>query len=81
MKKARKVTDCGSESPVAIYTLEGVATLLDVSTRTIQRYVASGQMPEPIRLKKNLWWLVADIKSWLEAGCPSAAKWRQLRGT
>ena len=44
-----------------------VATILNVSTRTVWRLVSSGDLPQPIRFGRNVRWRCSDIEAWIEA--------------
>jgi excisionase family DNA binding protein len=43
-----------------------VATILDISTRTVWRLVSSGELPQTIRFGRNVRWRVSDIEAWIE---------------
>lgn len=57
-----------------------IASLLDVSPRSVQRYIPQGKVPRPIRVGKGLRWRLNEILDWIAAGCPKAAEWQRLRG-
>jgi len=48
-----------------------VATLLGVSVRTVNRWVAEGELPPPIKTPGNgvRMWRRRDIEQWVDAGC------------
>ena len=52
--------------------VKAVALLLGgCSTRHVYRLADAGQMPRPVRLGSLVRWRLAELMSWLEAGCPS----------
>lgn len=53
-----------------LLTVDAVAALLSVSTRTVRRMADSGQMPRPVRLASLIRWRRDDVEQWLAAGCP-----------
>jgi excisionase family DNA binding protein len=64
-------------SGAALLTVDDVAALLNVSTRTVRRMADSGAMPRPVKLASLIRWRRDDIDAWVAAGCPSC---RQTRG-
>lgn len=67
-----------SAPAVALLSVDDVAALLAVSTRTIRRMADGGQMPRPVKLGSLVRWRRSDVDEWLAAGCPSC---RPTRGT
>jgi len=51
-----------------------VADLLACSVRHVYRLADSGRMPAPIKLGSLVRWHQAELKVWLEMGCPSMRK-------
>lgn len=43
-----------------------VATILNVSTRTVWRLVSAAELPQPIRFGGNVRWQLSDIEEWIE---------------
>lgn len=63
----RLLTATGGERAADMLTLEQVAARLQVSERTVERYVASGKLHAPVgegRLKR---WRVQDVRDFGEA--------------
>lgn len=54
-------------------TAEEIATLLNVSTRTVWRLDKAQKLPAalPLRRRRKKQWKESDIKKWLELGCPA----------
>jgi excisionase family DNA binding protein len=44
-----------------------VAEILSISTRSVWRLVASGELPQPIRFGRNVRWRLADVEAWIDA--------------
>ncbi|MBL8822294.1 MAG: AlpA family phage regulatory protein [Planctomycetia bacterium] len=53
-----------------LITVDEVAAMLSLSKRTIWRILSHGEMPEPIRLGKNVRWRLYEVQQWIVQGCP-----------
>ena len=52
--------------------LRTVAKMLSVSVRTVERMVASGHIPVPLRVGPRLLrWPYQVVVDWISMGCPS----------
>ena len=51
-----------------------VANLLGVSLRQVDRLVAAGLIPPPVRLGRSVRWVRATLDEWVRAGCPPAGE-------
>ncbi|KAA3637148.1 MAG: DNA-binding protein [Armatimonadetes bacterium] len=58
-------------APGRLVDIEEVAAELNLSSRTIRRLVADGEMPEPVRIGGSLRWDRVVLGRWIEAGCPT----------
>jgi prophage regulatory protein len=56
-----------------------VAKLLKVSARHVYRMEDTGAIPKAIRIGAAMRWSFDEIKKWIAAGCPSAAKSKSQR--
>jgi len=59
--------------------VQGVAQLLNCSTRHVYRLSDAGRMPTPIKLGALCRWSKSQIEDWISAGCPvfrNASNWR-----
>lgn len=56
----------------ALLSVDQVAALLQVSTRTVWRLLSSGELIEPVRMRGNTRWRREELESWIESGCPRA---------
>ena len=59
--------------PPPLLTVDDVANLLKVSTRTIWRMRSCCQLPKPIKVGGGVRWRQGDIESRIAQGCPAAA--------
>lgn len=52
---------------------------LAVSLRTFDRWMANGLVPKPIKRGRIVRWDPEIINAWIDAGCPSAEEFEQMR--
>ncbi len=69
-EKTTELTDGQLSQPLLVSIAE-VAQMLRASIRTIERMLATGEIPEPVRLRGSRRWRREDIVAWVDAGCPS----------
>lgn len=62
-----------------LLTRRDFAAWLRVSTRTLDRLRAGGQIPDPLAGPGLPRWDADDVAAWLKAGRPAADAWRRLR--
>jgi excisionase family DNA binding protein len=55
-----------------LLTADEVAAMLGVSERTLWRLLSAGKVPKPVRFGRNTRWRVAEVKEWIDRGCPVA---------
>ena len=55
----------------ALLDVEGVASLLNCSTRHLYRLADAGRMPRPVKLGSLVRWNRDTLETWLAEGCPS----------
>lgn len=58
-----------------LVTSDGLARLLQVSKRTLMRLRSSGKLPRPVQLGRLVRWRTAEVREWVEAGCPALSIW------
>lgn len=58
--------------PILI-TADDLAAMLKVSTRTLWRLLAKGELPEPVRIGGSTRWRLDDVQQWIDGGCPAVA--------
>jgi len=63
-----------AKNPSRLLTVEAVASMLDVSKRTVYRLSDAGRMPRPVKLGGAVRWDGTAISSWIAAGCPNVDK-------
>lgn len=59
--------------PAKLLDVQGVADLLNVSSRHVYRLADGGKMPRPIKLGAAVRWSRQTIENWIDAGCPNVA--------
>lgn len=57
-------------SEFVLITLEELAEVLHLSSRTLQRKLSAGELPTPIRIGRSIRWQLAVIHKWIQDGCP-----------
>jgi len=62
-----------------LMNVKEVAAMLHVSQRHLWRLKAAGKLPKPVRVGECVRWLLNDIETWLELGCPSQRKFENQR--
>ena len=60
-------------SPVML-DVQGLAGLLDCSTRHVRRLVDAGKCPQPVRLGGCVRWPRPAVEAWIADGCPNCRK-------
>ena len=56
-------------APVLI-DVSDLATMLNISTRTVWRLLSAGKMLAPIRIGGAVRWRYQEVHRWIEQGCP-----------
>lgn len=56
---------------VILLTDRQLALRLGVSRSFVWKLLASGRLPEPVRLGRAVRWRLRDLRCWEEAGCPA----------
>lgn len=64
-----------------LLSLRDLCKLLGRSSAALERDIACGRLPEPIRLGGARKWRKAEILAWVEAGCPCQKEWAAIRRT
>jgi predicted DNA-binding transcriptional regulator AlpA len=57
----------------------GAAKLAGVSRATWYRLHSSGRCPSPVRLGARVLWRLEELREWARAGCPSRARWEEMK--
>ncbi len=55
-----------------LISVDRVASLLDVSVRTVWRLRSCGQIPKPVKLGRSIRWNARELSEWIEKGCPKS---------
>jgi predicted DNA-binding transcriptional regulator AlpA len=43
---------------------------MQVSERTLWRLLSAGKVPQPVRIGRSTRWRYAEVREWIETGCP-----------
>lgn len=66
--------------PVMLSDVE-TARALNMSRERFLNFVGQGEMgPAPVYLYGDRYWLVSELRRWIEAGCPDHRTWYQIEG-
>jgi predicted DNA-binding transcriptional regulator AlpA len=68
-----------ADQDVLLTDIKGLETMLERDERSLWRDHAAGRLPRPIKLGKLTKWRVAEIREWVEAGCPDRKTWEGSR--
>lgn len=63
-----------SEVTTVLIPAGDVAAMLGVSERTLWRLLSAGKMPEPVRIGRSTRWRSAEVREWIERGCPGPGR-------
>ena len=53
-------------------TADEIATCLGISSRTVWRLKAKGDLPKSVKIGRAVRWRKSDILEWIEQGCPAS---------
>ena len=60
-------------------TKQDLARLLQVSSRTIDRRRAAGELLDPLGGSGHPRWSAEEVTAWIAAGCPKAEVWARSK--
>lgn len=60
-----------------LISVDELAMILKISPRTVWRLLSAGKMIEPVRIGGAVRWRFAEVKNWIEQGCPPASGGRK----
>jgi predicted DNA-binding transcriptional regulator AlpA len=52
--------------------------LLSLSDRSIRRKDRAGLIPRPVDLGGSIRWRLAEVRAWIQAGCPPRKAWEKM---
>jgi excisionase family DNA binding protein len=79
LESSRRAIYAGEEPPEdesMLLDTKQVAKQLKVSDRTVFAMHTSGEMPKAVRIGRAVRWGRAEIKAWVDEGCPPASEWK-----
>ena len=53
-------------------SVDEIATCLGISSRTVWRLKAKGDLPKSVKIGRAVRWRKSDIYAWIEQGCPAS---------
>ncbi len=56
------------------------AELIGIGRTQFYELHSSGRLPLPLTLGKRKLWRAEELRLWVQADCPSAEKWLQMKG-
>jgi prophage regulatory protein len=56
-----------------------VAALLGIGKTLLYELDSTGKIPPPLKLGNRCVWAIAELRSWVAAGCPDRQRWQTLR--
>ena len=71
IKKTQKRSAIVLTAEIRMIDARGAAALCNISARFWARLDASGKVPKPLKLGRRCLWSVAELDSWIAAGCPA----------
>ena len=72
-KKRVTHQEAADKSGSMFLTIAQVATIMNVSQRTVCRWVESGACPKPIQIGHIIRWNSKEFEAWIKAGCKPIA--------
>jgi predicted DNA-binding transcriptional regulator AlpA len=54
-----------------LLNVKDMSARLRISPRQVWKLLASGRLPEPVRLSRSVRWRKSDIDEWVRLGCVS----------
>lgn len=64
---------------LTMLTLSDVASIFDVTKRTVHRWIDAGDIPESGKVGGRRYWPYSQIKDWIDQGCPAQNNGYQAR--
>lgn len=59
------------ESEELLIAADRLASMMNLSTRSIWRLLSAGRLVKPVRLNGAVRWRRKEVEQWIDAGCPS----------
>jgi excisionase family DNA binding protein len=70
---ARNLHDRSPPDPTPLLiSVQDLATILKISTRSVWRLLSAGKLPSPVRIGGAVRWRYDEVKHWIDAGCPES---------
>jgi predicted DNA-binding transcriptional regulator AlpA len=65
-------------TPLLLRAAEAAA-LCGTSPRTWRTWDATGRIPKPVRIGRNIFWRPGELNAWVAAGCPDRTTWQAIQ--
>lgn len=65
------------DNGVLLVSAQKLASMLQISRRTLSRLVSAGKILQPVRVGRAVRWRLEEVKRWIGRGCPSLADWEK----
>lgn len=77
--QAAPEVEAGRRGPVnpPLISVDELASMLGVSTRTLWRLLSAGKLIKPIKVGGSTRWRRSDVQQWIAQGCPAPAERRE----
>jgi excisionase family DNA binding protein len=62
-----------------LLSASSLATMLQVSKRTLWRLHSAGRLPHPVRIGSSVRWKLHDVEEWIEGGCPDEHSTKKMK--
>lgn len=55
----------------ALITAAELASMMNISVRTLWRLLSAGELIQPIKIGGNTRWRLGEVRKWIDDGCPA----------
>jgi excisionase family DNA binding protein len=70
MRNSSNVESRTAAEDVRLIAADELASMLDVSTRTVWRLLSTGRLVQPVRIGGSVRWRLDEVRDWIKNGCP-----------
>jgi predicted DNA-binding transcriptional regulator AlpA len=71
LKKGTNTLETQDRPTAMLISAAELAGLMNVSERTLWRLLSADKVPKPVRFGRNTRWRLAEVRDWIDRGCPS----------
>jgi predicted DNA-binding transcriptional regulator AlpA len=73
------VVDAPGTPPSLVVGAAQAARLCGIGRATWYSLQRAGRLPKPVRLGGRVLWRPDELRAWVDAGCPSLARWESMK--